>query len=218
MSDHMLQRANMDGRDNNLQEPSSKIPLIFVSLSSDPNRVTVLPRSDSKQKTELEVIAIFNLSPSDFIGLMLKGHTNNSDGFPVWADIPAAHWTTVVRDGDELRVFTVADPPPWVGFNPQWSGIPATIVYNNHARILLLSATYKETKDRIFERLKHVLPPNSTSNQIRLRLVVNTPVGGTAFAALHQDPHDSDDDWRALLTRLHRDWGSLKIKLTHLKN
>ncbi|KAF5309404.1 hypothetical protein D9619_012461 [Psilocybe cf. subviscida] len=215
--DTLLQRANLDGRDDVLQEQSTKIPLIFVSPASDPDTVTVLPRPDSKQDAELAVIKLFNLSPSAFKCLMVKGRTNTGDGRPVWANIPAEYWEIVVRDGDELRVFTILDQPSAGVRKPHWVDIPATVVYDGFVRVMLLSDTFKETKERIFTRIKFKLPPNSTSNDIKFRLSFSTSDGETISAILHQPQHDSDDDWRALLGGLHNDRGNLTIKVTHRK-
>lgn len=96
------------------------------------------------QDAELAIIKMFNLSPSTFKCLMVKGRTNTGDERPVWANIPAEYWESVVRNGDELRVFTILDQPSSTGVpKPQWVGIPATVVYDSYVRVMLLSDTFK---------------------------------------------------------------------------
>ncbi|KAF5309554.1 hypothetical protein D9619_012468 [Psilocybe cf. subviscida] len=188
MPDH-IQRANLDGRDDALQAPSSTVPLIIISLASDPdnNAVTMMR-------------ATFGLDARSFT---IQRRTSTNDGRTMWANIPAEYWATVVREGDEIRALAASPALVAVATKPQWEVTRVMAVYGDDFRPLLLCNTYKATKRRLFELMRLNFPFSFTPADIGFSF--KDVDGETLFEVLDQPQSVPDDDWQALLIRFYKD-------------
>lgn len=85
--------------------------------------------------------------PLGALSFTIKRRTSINDGRTVWANVPAEYWESVVQDGDEIRAFSAANLPVLAAgatkARGQWEGTPATLVYRERVRLLLLADTYK---------------------------------------------------------------------------
>lgn len=70
--------------------------------------------------------------------IILKRRTVTSDGRALWASIPEQHWSTIIRDRDELLLFRDSGET-----KTQWDRVPTTIIFGSWKRVMLLSDTYK---------------------------------------------------------------------------